>query len=174
MEQESALFGSGILAKAIRQAEREVKMNNGNMTEECLAKIGKLETGFGKLETRIGSLETGFGSLETRIGQVETRIGRVETRIGGLETEVGKLETRIDSLETVIEERFKQSEKHMDKLELGLSELDKFLRGNGKAGVNVRLDRLEKAKNWFLIMAAIVITALLGAFFAHYFELLEK
>lgn len=89
-------------------------------------------------------------------------------------TKIDQLETRIDSLETVIEERFKQSEKHMDKLEIGLSELDKFLRGNGKAGVNVRLDRLEKAKNWFLIMAAIVITALLGAFFAHYFELLEK
>ena len=141
-------------------------MNNGNMTE-CLDKIGGLEKGFGQLKTEVGK-------LETRIGQVETRIGQVETRIGGLETEVGKLETRIDGLETVIEERFKQSEKHMDKLEIGLSELDKFLRGNGKAGVNVRLDRLEKAKNWFLIMAAIVITALLGAFFAHYFELLEK
>ena len=163
-------------------------MNNGNMTEECLAKIGNLETGFGQVETRIGQLETGFGKLETgfdkletRIGQVETKIDQVETRIGSLETgfgqlktEVGKLETRIDGLETVIEERFKQSEKHMDKLEFGLSELDKFLRGNGKPGVNVRLDRLEKAKNWFLIMAAIVITALLGALFSHYFQLLEK
>ena len=148
-------------------------MNNGNMTE-CLDKIGGLEKGFGKLETRIGQVETRIGGLETEVGKLETRIGQVETRIGGLETEVGKLDTRIDGLETVIEERFKQSEKHMDKLELGLSELDKFLRGNGKAGVNVRLDRLEKAKNWFLIVAAIVITALLGAFFAHYFELLEK
>ena len=141
-------------------------MNNGNMTE-CLDKIGNLETGFGNLETRIGNLETGFDKLEMRIGQVETRIG-------GLETGFGQLKTRIDGLEAVIEERFKQSERHMDKLELGLSELDKFLRGNGKAGVNVRLDRLEKAKNWFLIMAAIVITALLGALFSHYFELLEK
>ena len=65
---------------------------------------------------KIGSLETGFGQVETKIGQLETRIG---------------------GLETVIEERFKQSEKHMGKLEFGLSELDKFLRGNGKAGVNV-------------------------------------
>ena len=84
------------------------------------------------------------------------KIGGLEKGFGQLKTEVGKLETRIDGLETVIEERFKQSEKHMDKLELGLSELDKFLRGNGKAGVNVRLDRLKKTKNWFLIMAAIM------------------
>ena len=134
---------------------------------ECLDKIGGLET-------RIGGLESSFGQLKTEVGKLETRIGGLESGFGQLKTEVGKLDTRIDGLETVIEERFKQSERHMDKLGLGLSELDKFLRGNGKAGVNVRLDRLEKAKNWFLIMAAIVITALLGAFFAHYFELLEK
>lgn len=130
------------------------------MTEECLAKIGNLETGFDQLKTEVGQ-------LETRIGQVETRIGQVETRIG-------KLETRIDGLETVIEERFKQSERHMDKLELGLSELDKFLRGNGKAGVNVRLDRLEKAKVWIIGIIALVAASFLSGLIAHYFSLIEK
>ena len=137
------------------------------MAEECLAKIGNLETGFDQLKTEVGQ-------LETRIGQVETRIGQVETRIGQVETRIGKLETRIDGLETVIEERFKQSERHMDKLELGLSELDKFLRGNGKAGVNVRLDRLEKAKVWIIGIIALVAASFLSGLIAHYFSLIEK
>ncbi len=60
------------------------------------------------------------------------------------------------------------------KIHKDLKEINKILQGNGKASMEVRIDRLEKLKNWVLIVASIVITALLGGFFAHYFSLLEK
>lgn len=71
-------------------------------------------------------------------------IGSLEKSVGGLKTSVVKLETK---LETVIEERFQHFEKHLEKMETSLTaklgKIDEDIRGNGKVGINTRLDRLK-------------------------------
>ncbi len=81
---------------------------------------------------------------------------------------------KIDALENHLNTMESDLKIRLDKIDGTLKGLDEDIRGNGKDGINVRLDRLEKLKNWVLIVASIGITALLGGFFAHYFELLGK
>ena len=83
------------------------------------------------------------------------------------EGKIGNLENHLNRMESEMNTRF-------DKIDETLKGIDEDIRGNGKVGINVRLDRLEKLKNWVLIVSSIGITALLGGFFAHYFELLGK
>ena len=49
-----------------------------------------------------------------------------------------------------IEERFQHFEKHLEKMESSLTanldKIDEDIRGNGKDGINIRLDRLENSK----------------------------
>ena len=88
------------------------------------------------------------------------RIGSWEKSAAGLKTSVGKLETK---LETVIEERFKHFEKHLEKMESSLTakldKIDEDIRGNGKNGINIRLDPLENTKKpvsryfWIVVAA---------------------
>ena len=71
-------------------------------------------------------------------------------RMGNWEKSVNKLDARVGKLETVIEERFQHFEKHLEKMESSLTakldKIDEDIRGNGKDGVNIRLDRLENSK----------------------------
>ena len=61
------------------------------------------------------------------------RIGNLEKSVAGLKTSVVQLETK---LETVIEERFKNFEKDLKKMETSLTakldKIDEDIRGNGK------------------------------------------
>ena len=81
---------------------------------------------------------------------------------------------KLDALEAHLNRMESDLKTRLDKIDENLKGLDEDIRGNGKDGIIVRLDRLEKWKNGVLIVVSIVITALLGGFFAHYFELLGK
>ena len=150
---------------------------------ECLARIGGLEKSVGKLDTRVGGLEESVGKLDTRVGGLEKSVGKLDTRVGGLEESVGKLDTRVGGLEksvgkletkleTVIEERFQHFEKHLEKMESSLTakldKIDEDIRGNGKLGMNVRLDRVENsqklASRWFWIVVGAAAPALVGIY----------
>ena len=82
----------------------------------------------------------------------------------------------VRELKTSIDKQFEHVDYRLNKIEDRLYTIEKDILGlgNGKPGIGFRLDRLEKLKNWILIVAAIVVTALLGGCFAHYFELLGK
>ena len=103
------------------------------------------------------------------MGGLEESVGKLDTRVGGLEKSVGKLETK---LETVIEERFQHFEKHLEKMESSLTakldKIDEDIRGNGKVGMNVRLDRVENsqklASRWFWIVVGAAAPALVGIY----------
>ena len=92
------------------------------------------------------------------------------------ESEVQVLRAEFQGFEKRLIERFDRVDKDFAEVKERLKAIENELHGsgNGKTGVVIRLDRLEKLKNWVLIVAAIVATALLGGFFAHYFELLGK
>ena len=67
-------------------------------------------------------------------------------------------------------------QKRLDKIEKEIHAL-----GNGKTGIGVRLDRLENSQkskknwaSWIIPSVTAVLGAVLGAFFVHYFSLLEK
>lgn len=82
----------------------------------------------------------------------------------------------VRELKTSIDKQFEHVDYRLNKIEDRLYTIEKDILGlgNEKPGIGFRLDRLEKLKNWILIVAAIVVTALLGGCFAHYFELLGK
>ena len=88
-------------------------------------------------------------------------------RIGSLEKSVVQLETK---LETVIEERFKNFEENWKRMESTLTakldKIDEDIRGNGKIGMNVRLDRLENSKGlaslWFWIIVGAAVPVLIS------------
>ena len=92
------------------------------------------------------------------------------------ESEVQVLRAEFQGFEKRVFERFDRVDKDFAEVKERLKAIENELHGsgNGKTGVIIRLDRLEKLKNWVLIVEAIVATALLGGFFAHYFELLGK
>ena len=77
------------------------------------------------------------------------RLGSLENSFAGLKTSVVQLETKLG---TVIEERFQHFEKHLERMESSLTakldKIDEDIRGNGKDGINVRLDRLEIYKKF--------------------------
>ncbi len=93
-------------------------------------------------------------------------------RIGGLEKSVSSLDARIGSLEVVIEEPFQHFEKHLEKMESSLTakldKIDEDIRGNGKDGINIRLDRLESSKKlasrWFWIVVGAAAPVLVGTY----------
>ena len=74
------------------------------------------------------------------------------------------LEKSVSKLETVIEERFQRFEENLKRMETSLmaklDKIDEDIRGNGKDGMNIRLDRLENSKKlvsryfWILVGAA--------------------
>ena len=109
------------------------------------------------LTTEQGEAQTGWHGR----GEHE----RVLARIGSLEKSVGKLDARVGGLEVVIEEQFKHFEKHLEKMESSLTaklnKIDEDIRGNGKDGMNIRLDRLENSKKlvnhyyWIIVAAAV-------------------
>ncbi len=78
---------------------------------------------------------------------------------------IGNLEKSVGQLETVIEEQFQHFEKHLEKMETSLTakldKIDEDIRGNGKDGMDVRLDRLENSKKlvsryfWILVTGAV-------------------
>ena len=82
----------------------------------------------------------------------------------------------VRELKVSIDKQFEHVDYRLNKIEDRLDTIEKDILGfgNGKPGIGLRLDRLEKLKNWVLIVSSIVIAALLGGFFAHYFELLGK
>ena len=92
--------------------------------------------------------------------------------MGGLEKSVSSLDARVGSLEVVIEERFKHFEKHLEKMETSLTakldKIDEDIRGNGKDGINVRLDRLENSKKltnrWFWVIVSAAVPALISIY----------
>ena len=106
---------------------------------------------------------------------METRLDGVEKHLNGLEKRINE---RLEQSEKQRDKRFDQIETRLDSIDKSLKKLDEDIRGNGKDGLNVRIARLETIKNWvvWIIPLTIVplITAVLGAFVAHYFELLGK
>ena len=60
------------------------------------------------------------------------------------------------------------------KIHKDLEKINKILQGNGKESMEVRMDRVEKAKKWAIGIIAVLATALLSGLFAHYFSLIEK
>ena len=118
---------------------------------------------------RIGNLEKSVGKLDARVGGLEKSVDKLDARVGNLEKSVGKLETK---LETVIEERFQHFEKHLEKMESSLTakldKIDEDIRGNGKLGMNVRLDRVENsqklASRWFWIVVGAAVPALISIY----------
>ena len=119
-------------------------------------------------EPEAQKLRTEFQGVETRLDGLEERLDVFETRIN----------ERLDQSEKQRDERFDKIETRLDSIDKSLKKLDEDIRGNGKDGLNVRIARLETIKNWvvWIIPLTIVplITAVLGAFVAHYFELLGK
>ena len=85
---------------------------------------------------------------------------------------IGNLEKSVSKLETVIEERFQHFEKHLEKMESSLTakldKIDEDIRGNGKDGMNVRLDRLENTKKLVSRYFWIVVGAAAPAFISIY------
>ena len=98
-------------------------------------------------------------------------------------------EIEITGLKELIKERFDHSEKQRDyqfeqiekqlkemqsDLTSQLKKIDADIRGNGKVGINVQLDRLENskkaAKKWFWIVVASIAPVLI----ANYFSWLSK
>ena len=85
-------------------------------------------------------------------------------RIGNLEKSVAGLQTSVVKLETVIDERFQRFEENLKRMESTLTakldKIDEDIRGNGKDGINIRLDGLENSKKltnrwfWAIISAA--------------------
>ena len=77
---------------------------------------------------------------------------------------IGNLEKSVSKLETVIEERFKNFEENLKRMETTLTakldKIDEDIRGNGKDGMNIRLDHLENTKKltnrwfWAIVSAA--------------------
>ena len=112
---------------------------------------------------------------EPEAQKLRTEFQGVEKRLDGLET---RLNERLDQSEKQRDERFDKIEARLASIDESLKKLDEDIRGNGKDGLNVRIARLETIKNWvvWIIPLTIVplITAVLGAFVAHYFELLGK
>ena len=106
---------------------------------------------------------------------METRLDGVEKHLNGLEKRINE---RLEQSEKQRDKRFDQIETRLDSIDKSLKKLDEDIRGNGKDGLNVRIARLETIKNWvvWIIPLTIVplIAAVLGAFVAHYFELLGK
>lgn len=64
-------------------------------------------------------------------------------------------ENTIEGLKLLIDEWFKQIDKHLEKMDSRLKTMEEFLRDNGKPGINVRINRLEKFRN--LLWAVFVI-----------------
>ena len=94
------------------------------------------------------------------------------TRIGNLEKSVAGLQTSVVKLETVIDERFQRFEENLKRMETSLTaKLDKIdadIRGNGKDGVHIRLDRLENTKKlvsrYFWILVSATVPALISIY----------
>ena len=92
-----------------------------------------------------------------------------------------KFNKRFDSIETRLDNidvRLKKIDEDIQSNGKDLKKLDEDIRGNGKDGLNVQIVRLKSIKNWvvWVIPLTIVplITAVLGAFFVHYFSMLGK
>ena len=78
---------------------------------------------------------------------------------------IGNLEKSVSKFETVIEERFQRFEENLKRMETTLTakldKIDEDIRGNGKVGMNVRLDSLENSKKlmnryfWILVSATV-------------------
>ena len=83
-------------------------------------------------------------------------------------------ETTIGELKVFIAGEFQRIKTRLDKIEVGLKKIDADIRGNGRVGINVQLDRLEKAKHAALWIGGALATALLAGLIAHYFSLIEK
>ena len=95
------------------------------------------------------------------------------------ESEVQVLRADFQGLEKRLAERFDREigdvKKRLDKIEDDIGGL-----GNGKTGIEIRLDRLEKAQegakeskknwaSWIIPLAAALLGSLLGPFFASWF-----
>ena len=81
---------------------------------------------------------------------------------------MGSLEKSVSSLEVVIEERFQHLEKMESSLTAKLDKIDEDIRGNGKDGISIRLDRLESSKKltsrWFWIVVGAATPVLVGTY----------
>ena len=81
---------------------------------------------------------------------------------------LNSLEAHLNRMESEMNTRF-------DKIDRTLKGLDEDIRGNGgKIGINVRLDRLEKAKSVAFWVICLFASALLAGGIAHYFSLIEQ
>lgn len=64
--------------------------------------------------------------------------------------------------------QFKQIHKDLGETRERLIKLDDDIRGNGKVGINTRLDRLENSinwvKNWYWILVGAIVSTLICAY----------
>ena len=82
---------------------------------------------------------------------------------------------KIDALESHLNRMESDLKIRLDKIDETLKGIDEDIRGNGgKVGINVRLDRLEKAKSVAFWVICLFASALLAGGIAHYFSLIEK
>ena len=107
------------------------------------------------------------------------------TRLDGLEERFNSLETRIDERfeesERQRDDRFKSIEKHIDvqfeQVNNRLEKIDESLRGNGRDGLNTRLNHAEKMQTFFLWVGGISLTGFFGilaVFVAKYLDLVDQ
>ena len=92
------------------------------------------------------------------------------------ESEVQVLRAEFQGFEKRVFERFDRVDKDFAEVKERLKAIENELHGsgNGKTGVVIRLDRLEKAKRAVFWVIGFLATAFLAGLIAHYFSLIEK
>ena len=92
------------------------------------------------------------------------------------ENDVQILKTEFQGLEKRLIEWFDRVDKDIAEVKDRLKAIEKELHGpgNGKPGISIRLDRLEKAKHAALWIIRALTTALVIGLITHYFSLIEK
>lgn len=90
------------------------------------------------------------------------------------ESEVQVLRSEFQGLEKRLIERLDRVDQDIAEVKGKLDKIDDDIRGNGRVGINVRLDRLEKVKHTALWISGALATAFPSGLFAHHFSLIEK
>ena len=92
------------------------------------------------------------------------------------ESEVQVLRAEFQGFEKRVFERFDRVDEDFAEVKGRLKAIENELHGsgNGKTGVVIRLDRLEKAKSVAFWVICLFASALLAGGIAHYFSLIEQ
>ena len=81
-----------------------------------------------------------------------------------------ELKTSIDVLSKHVDDQLGRINDRLDKMDSRWEKIDKSFRGNGKTGINGRLNHTERVQKLFMGVRGII----LAAFVAHYLGLIEQ